>query len=209
MPEPDYLKPYQDALREHGPGFEATLWRNEEYQAKRFAVIADLLGDPLGQIADMGCGRADLLVHLVTIGCGFKRYVGIEGVPEMLAHCQEQYGDRRDCAWLTADFVADEDLFKTVAADGVDTFVFSGSLNTMSEATAIEVVRRASASGRVVFNFLSTELYEQPDGPDGPVPGDPANRFDKATILAACRGFGDVKTREGYLPSFDVTVRIV
>ena len=80
MTSPDYLKPYQDALKEHGPTFEATLWRNADYQLKRFAVIADLLGDPLGVIADMGCGRADLLVHLVTIGVGFKRYIGVEGV---------------------------------------------------------------------------------------------------------------------------------
>jgi len=208
MPEPDYLKPYEDALREHGPSFEATLWRNPGYQQKRFAAIADMLGDPLGVIADMGCGRADLLVYLVTIGVGFKRYIGVEGVEGMLEDCRERYGDRSDCDWVVGDFVADEQLFEKLAVDGVDTFIFSGSLNTMTQDTAIAVIGRAAAAGRVVFNFLSTELYAQPDAPDGPEPGDPARRFEKDAVLAACREMGKVEIREGYLPSFDVTVRI-
>ena len=209
MPGPDYLQPYRDAIAQHGAGFEATLWRNEDYQRRRFAVIAELLGDPLGVVADMGCGRGDLAVHLVTQGIGFQHYIGVEAFSEQLGYCREHYGDRRDCAWVEGDFVADENLFQTLAEDsGADSFVFSGSLNTMDIDTAISVVTRAAKSGRVLFNFLSTELYAQPDAPDGPGPGDPARRFDKDTVLAACRELGRVEVREGYLPSFDVTVGI-
>ena len=70
----DYLRPYEEAVESGGTGFESLLWRNKEFQLKRFQVLCEVaaaglakpdipasLGKLAGRvIADMGCGRADL-----------------------------------------------------------------------------------------------------------------------------------------------------
>ena len=57
--DPEYLKPYLDAVASSGAGFDATLWSSREGQQRRFhmlATLAGLEGDEPGVIVDLGCG---------------------------------------------------------------------------------------------------------------------------------------------------------
>jgi hypothetical protein len=147
-----YLRPYLDAVRQHGSRFPALLWASPDSQAARFRAITrayDLHGKSL---ADVGCGRADLLDFLHKSRIEIDHYVGIEAV-DALADAAELKG-RPNCTILRADFVK-EPIRMFVGADVV---LFSGSLNTLSKDDFCQTVRRAwdAAAEAVVFNFLSS-----------------------------------------------------
>ena len=63
-----YLQPYLKAAERHGAGFGSLLWASPETQAARFGAI-ERLGRLHGKsVLDVGCGRADLLVYLLSRG---------------------------------------------------------------------------------------------------------------------------------------------
>lgn len=156
----DYLEPYREAVRQHGPGFSATLWSSPEGQRRRFDVMIELAACELigHTVLDAGCGTGDLAVHLIQRGVKFTRYIGIDAVPEVIAAANNRHLPQ--CDFHHGDVVHDQSIF---TAHHPDVICISGMLNTMDERTARQVVSSAfdAADRTVIFNFLSDRA-----GPD-------------------------------------------
>ncbi len=210
-PEPAYLKPYAEAARAVGARFEALLWLSRESQTARFAALTAMLDGQPGAMADLGCGRADLLEHLLDQGLEPARYLGIDGVEAMVAAGNERIIARRveNASCRFDDFVADEAIFTRLAADmKIDTFVFSGSLNTLPQETAEAVLDRAFAAlrpgGVLIFNFLSSEAPNRNTDENGP-----ARRFKTlALVRFALDRTPLVRFACDYLGGHDATIRM-
>ncbi len=205
-----YLDPYRDAVKEHGPSFEAQLWLSKEAQTKRFEIIADAI-DQRNTIADLGCGQGDLLIHLQQHNQLPKHFIGIEGVEEMTALAQQRADQLqiKHAVFQTHDFVADTKLPSQLVKDaGVACFVFSGSLNTLSMDKAQAILERfykalsKSGRGTLVFNFLSTR-HDKARTPAKPpaVRFDPVEMFDWALEITPL-----VQIRHDYLAGHDATI---
>ena len=52
-----YLEPYREAVRDHGPRFEALLWKNAEAQVARFRAAAEMVDLTGKVVADLGLRR--------------------------------------------------------------------------------------------------------------------------------------------------------
>ncbi len=206
-----YLDPYRDAVAEMGVGFEAQLWLSKEAQRTRFEVITDALGDTPCTIADLGCGQGDLLVHLDEAGNLPKHFIGVEGVEDMTLHAQQRIDALKidHAVFQTHDFVADDWLPGQLVDDaGVDRFVFSGSLNTLSMVQAQSVLGRFYAAlesagrGKLIFNFLSDRQNKERTPAQAP-----AVRFDPSKMLDwALQQTPLVTFRQEYLSGHDATI---
>jgi SAM-dependent methyltransferase len=205
-----YLEPYREAVEASGASFESLLWHSRDYQEKRFETIV-AMADPTGRvIADLGCGRADLLAWMHAHKVAYARYVGVEAIPEMIRFCRARAADEKlpGAEFIEDDFATDPDAFKTLVNDhAVEQLVFSGSLNTFEEAQAMVVLERAwqavaSARGTLVFNFLST--HHPPGANPRPTP---ARRFDPSAMLNwALQRTRLVRLRHDYLDGHDATI---
>ena len=208
---PTYLRPYADAARAHGSGFGTMLWRSPEGQKKRFEVIARMIEPEPRICADLGCGRADLLSYLADTNRIPQAYLGIDGIPDMYAAAQAVIQDRalENAQCILADFVADATLFQKLAADhDADTFIFSGSLNTLEEPRAKALLDRAwsalPSNGLLIFNFLSDRVPGGDTGETGP-----AYRFKTLAMLDwALERTPLVRFRHDYLDGHDATIRM-
>ncbi len=206
-----YLDPYRDAVADMGPGFEAQLWLSKDAQATRFSVIADALGNDSKIIADLGCGQGDLLVYLHEHNALPKHFIGVEGVDEMTHHAQQRIDQLTisNAVFETHDFVADTKLPSQLVQDAkVDTFIFSGSLNTLRMEQAQTVLARFynalkdAGQGKLVFNFLSNR-HDKDRTPAQP----PAVRFDPPAMLDwALEHTPLVTLRHEYLAGHDATI---
>ncbi len=177
--DPDYLKPYLDAVASTGAGFDATLWSSREGQQRRFRVLtalAGLEGEEPAAILDLGCGVGDLARFLVAHDHPFREYIGLDAVPEMVEVAAE-FGDPR-CRFVAADPVRDGAALDSASPDWI---FISGTLNSMDESTARSLVERAYGAARrgVVFNFLSDRPHPEWDGRDL----SPASRFDTVSWI--------------------------
>ena len=209
-----YLDPYRDAVADMGPGFEAQLWLSKEAQATRFSVITDAFGNDSSIIADLGCGQGDLLVYLHEHNTLPKHFIGVEGVDEMTHHAQQRIDSLgiNNAVFQTHDFVADTKLPSQLVQDAkVDTFVFSGSLNTlkMQQAQAVLVhfynALKDAGQGKLIFNFLSNR-HDKDRTPAQP----PAVRFDPPSMLDwALEQTPLVTLRHEYLRGHDVTITMI
>jgi SAM-dependent methyltransferase len=202
QPSRGYLRPYQEALAAHGPGFHATLWSSEEGQRRRFDVIIDLAGLEGTVIVDVGCGVGDLAARLIERQVAFARYVGLDALPELIAAGQRRAMPR--CEFHVADVLTDAGALGQFKADCL---CFSGTLNTMEEGTAQSLVARAFASARlgVVFNFLSDRCPPSCGERDL----GPAKRFDTVRWLDWALSLSPlVKFRQDYLDGHDATIFI-
>src|SRR5688572_2349212 len=190
-----YLRPYLDAAAAHGAGFQSLLWASPQTQAVRFEAILRITDLSGKSILDVGCGRADLLAHLLNSGVRLADYVGIEAV-DALADAAE--AKRLPGATIVrADFVAEP--VRLFAGAGV--VVFSGSLNTADDTVFYSTLARAfdAATEALVFNFLSsTSLAGQPHLY--------WRRAGDVTRFARSLS-SDVRTLDDYL-SGDTTVRV-
>jgi SAM-dependent methyltransferase len=203
MPErvcDQYLRPYRDAVKAHGASFYATLWSSREAQQTRFDVMIDLAGLDDGVVLDAGCGTGDFAQRLIDRRVDFKRYIGVDAVPELIEAARARGLPR--CEFRMGDLIHDPKLI----ADAMPDFVcISGALNTMEEDAARELVRSAFAAARqgVVFNFLSNRAQPQWMSRDI----GPARRFDTvkwidwALSVTTLVGF----TQE-YLEGHDATI---
>ncbi len=207
QPDPRYLEPYREAVRAHGPGFEALLWRSQEYQVKRFEVLAEV-SRPKGRVlADLGAGRGDLLEYLRAVDQAPSKYIGVEGISELVEPAQKRFPESQ---WVVADFVSDRSLFERLVSEfGVSVVVFSGSLNTLDERTAMVVLDRAwdalhRCDGAVLaFNFLSSAGRKRREATG------PANRFHSGNVFKwAQRASGHMLFRQDYLGPHDATVAV-
>ncbi len=202
-----YLEPYRRAVERLGPRFEALLWNSPATQAARFAAMADSIELHGRVIADLGCGRADLLSWLHTEGIQYGRYIGVDAIDELLDASRTRAADEvlPEAVFVHADFVSEPDLFKRLTVEEqADVLLFSGSLNTLEEDRALEVLGRAwealsSVQGGVLaFNFLSS-CRETLEGP--------AKRFDVHRVFRwALERTALVVFRQDYLGDHDATV---
>lgn len=212
--EPDYLKPYRDAVDTLGVGFDALLWRSPEAQRARFEVarrIAKLRGRV---VADLGCGRGDFLHHLRAKGHAPSLYVGVEGIAELGEAARadlapEGLTPASPAEVILGDFVHDASLpDRLVAERGVSVFALSGSLNTLDQPDAVGVLGRLFDAlapvpgGVLVFNFLSSHNLAGRTTADPP-----ARRFDTPSMVAwALSRTPLVRFRNDYLAGHDATI---
>ncbi|MEL6498903.1 MAG: hypothetical protein AAF937_11315 [Planctomycetota bacterium] len=221
----DYLEPYRRAVDEMGPGFEALLWRSRDFQQVRFRVLIETAAAGLTPfdskttanalknrvIADLGCGRADMLAWLDEHRVPFGRYIGVEAIPELVNASTTRTSGRDDAEIIEADFAGDDDLFLSlVRSHSAEVFLFSGSLNTFEQPAALAVVERAfdairnQPAGAVVFNFLSSLMPNAPADDTGP-----AHRFDTHAVAAFAASLSSAYTvRHDYLRGHDATIGI-
>ena len=204
----EYLRPYEEAAAQHGPTFDALLWRNREFQTLRFDALAREVGLAGRAIADLGCGMGDLPHRLVENGWTPRTYVGVEGVAALAERARSHVAslgiERAEI--VGADFVADAGLFERLVRDhGVEIMVFSGSLNTLGERLARRTLHRAWRSveripgGALAFNFLSDAFRDARADGQGP-----AHRFSTRRLAAWALERADrVTLRTEYLGGHD------
>jgi len=196
----DYLKPYHDAHRRHGPGFDATLWASPQTQQVRFDVLI-AHGQLAGRhLLDAGCSRGDLAAYLLQRQVSLKHYTGIDALDAMVQHARAR--KLPGCDFHTGDLVTHPDLMKTIRADVI---FFSGTLNTMQQPMAEQLLDAAwEATGEsLIFNFLSDTC-----GPDAPQQLLPARRFDTLRLVRwALARTPAVLWRQDYMPhGHDATI---
>ena len=215
QPEPDrpYLEPYEKATREMGAGFESQLWMSKDAQRTRFEVLAQVARFKDRIVADLGCGVGDLPIFLHEHAPDQfpKSYIGIEGVEAMAEHARARIVEAgvSRTVFDVGDFVADESLPDMLVNDaGVEVFVFSGSLNTLSMPDAMDVLDefwhalKSAKRGTLVFNFLSDR-----HNADRTPASAPAVRFDPADMLDwALKRTPIVQLRHEYLKGHDATI---
>lgn len=196
-----YLKPYADMIRRHGPCFEALLWTSRETQRARFCAIAEMCCLTGRVVVDAGCGQGDLLLFLRGEKIGFKRYIGVDALPELLGEAQRHGG--ADAGFVGADFVADPGVLERLG-ERAEIIVFSGSLNTLSQQAALRVLDSAwrACTEALVFNFLCEHRSGAIDPEEGP-----ARRFDTMEMLRfALDRTARVTFRQDYLDGQDGTI---
>src|ERR1700712_272319 len=116
---PFYLYPYHDARRQGAKGFDALLWSNREGQRLRFDAIARSFPLAEMRLLDVGCGRADLLGHLLERGIIPAHYTGVEIIPATVRAARRKKYAR--CAIVAADFVREPEKLRV----GADVVIFS------------------------------------------------------------------------------------
>src|SRR5690349_14426859 len=198
----DYLKPYREAVKRHGPGFESTLWSSPEGQQIRFDVMIDLAGFADCTILDIGCGRGDFAQRLLERSVSFQRFLGVDALPEVIEAARARRLPR--CEFQVADAVCDPSVLRSISADFV---CFSGSLNAMSEPCAKHLVKAAfeAASQGVVVNFLSDRPHERWAGQ----PLSPARRFPAVSSIDWTLGLTSrVTFTQDYPDGHDATIML-
>jgi len=206
-----YLDPYLRAAEEFGPGFDALLWQSPRAQKLRFETIAQMTTTGGSVLADIGCGNADLLLDLHERKLVPAKYIGIDGVPQMIEHARQQARANGIDAgvFLEHDFVRDQSLPAQLVRDAkADTVVFCGSLNTLTESDAQGVLDRfwialtERPGTTLIFNFLS-DRHDRERTPATP----PAVRYDPIRMVEwAIERTPLVTFRHDYLAGHDATV---
>ncbi|MDP7028601.1 MAG: class I SAM-dependent methyltransferase [Phycisphaerales bacterium] len=202
----DHLQPYVDALAEHGPGFEATLWRSPAAQRTRFEVATRMLCCANHRVADLGCGTGDFALFLAEGTSPPSAYLGVDAHREMVDAAREAVSGSAsfETVFEVLDLVDD---LRPVAAWKPDVCVISGTLNTMRQSQALDVVARAFEVSRigVVFNYLSDRPHDRFVGRDTA----PARRFATIEVLDWCMQMTpNVQFRQDYLDGHDATIAI-
>lgn len=197
-----YLQPYLEAVRQHGAGFEATLWGNPEAQRLRFEVMVALAGFDDCVVLDLGCGRGDFAGFLHEHQVPFRQYIGIDAMPEMVE--QARAIDRPRCVFEVSNVIDQLDVLGRWDADFV---AISGTLNTMDDETARRLVRASfdAVHQGVVFNFLSNRAGAEWKEKDLY----PARRFDTVAWLDWALSLSPrVSMTQDYFNGHDATIMI-
>ncbi len=170
-----YLQPYREAQKVHGGEFDVTLWASPASQRRRFAAMVEMVPMAGRRVLDAGCSRGDFAAYLIERDIGFTRFIGVDGLAEVVAFAEAR-GLARS-RFVAGDFVRDVSL---LATDSPEVVTISGSLNTMDLDMACRVLEGAWAACReaLVFNFLSDRA-----GPKAPIQLDPARRLPTMTLL--------------------------
>jgi SAM-dependent methyltransferase len=203
---PDYLKPYNDAVRTFGPTFEATLWASKDKQLGRFAVIAQMAELTGRVVLDAGCALGDFAAWLIEHDLPFGRYIGIDAVAPVIERASSR--GLAESVFAARDFAAHPEVFVELAREHrYDLAVFSGSLNTFDAEHAWRTVCAAydAAAEGVVFNFLSARHHKA----NAPNPS-PAKRFDPVPLLdRALELTPNVRFRQDYFQGHDATIAMI
>jgi len=199
-PGEKFLKPYREAVQQFGPTFESTLWTSREAQQLRFDVMIDLAGLDECVVLDAGCGTGDFAEHLIRRPVQFARYIGIDAVSELIEAAKQRGLPR--CEFMLGDLIHDQSPLHQIEPDFV---CISGTLNTMDEETARNLVSHAfdTAHQGVAFNFLSNRADERWAARDI----GPARRFDTINWIDwALSRTSRVSFTQDYLDGHDATI---
>jgi SAM-dependent methyltransferase len=201
MPD-NYLDPYRDAQGDFGNDFGVTLWANTRSQERRFKVFTQMCYLPGKRILDAGCSRGDLADFLVRQKVEYTSYVGIDGLSEVIDYANKRGLPRAE--FHAGDFVADAGL---LSIGNPQIITFSGTLNTMDDATAMKLLGAAwdACSETLLFNFLSSRTTRDPCEELGP-----AHRLDPVKYLDwALQRTGAVQLRQDYFKhGHDATIKM-
>lgn len=192
---PQYLQPYVDAVRRYGTAFKSLLWASPQTQKMRFHALQRMCDFEGRSILDVGCGRADLLDHLMAKGVTVDHYVGLEAVPELADNAEARHRPRS--LIVRADFITEPARLFV----GADVIVFCGSLNTLAPDVFYQTLRTAfeAAAEELVFNFLCSNQLAAADY---------LHWHQTSQVLAFARSLGgEVDAIDDYLPG-DCTIRI-
>lgn len=153
----ELIEHYRSHFRQHGASHRAVLWSSENAQRSRFRVLCDVV-EAQDSVVDVGCGIGDMLSYLRTER-GFRgRYLGLDFVPDFIAHCRDHH---------VQDELARFELFDAHGdpfPHGFDCFLVCGTFNNLMS-TAQENVEWmcrtvenmfAVANKAVAFNSLSS-----------------------------------------------------
>lgn len=199
-PIPHYLKPYKEAVHEHGGIFEATLWRSKEGQELRFQAFTHEIDFSNASILDIGCGIGDFAEYLLRSNISYTSFVGIDAMEEMIATASARNIAR--ASFEVADVVQNTDLITDF-----DWAVFSGTLNAMDETIALELIKTSFNACKIgiAFNFLSNTSWRDPASEDL----HPASRFDTISWLKSAFSLSPlVSFTQTYLQGHDGTIVI-
>lgn len=200
MATPEYLEHYRQILRDKGPGFEATGWRNPDFQRERFRVSLEMQDCAGRVVLDAGAGRADFAAYMLEQGVEYKRFIALDAMEEMTRLVRERNLPRVEP--VTLDFAGEADAFEQFR--GAEAVFFGGSLNTFEQEHALRVLDRAWAiePEALVFNFLTARCPTPRHADAGP-----ANRFDPLAMLDwALERTHLVRFRQDYLAGHDATI---
>jgi hypothetical protein len=200
-PTPEYLQHYRSIVDEKGAGFDATGWRNQSFQIERFRVFQDMYDFTGKVVLDAGAGQADFAAYLLDQDIGYSSFHAFEAIPEMAALIAQRA--LHNVVVHEVDFAADPSSFRNVA--DADVLVFSGSLNTMPQAKALEVLTEAweVCGDALLFNFLSDRC----DPALRATETGPASRFDTLRLLDwALERTPRVRFGQEYLDGHDATI---
>ncbi len=152
--QPGYLQPYARAAARHGGDFRSLLWASRRTQELRFDALTRLHNLEDQTVLDLGCGRADLMDFLIARDVNVKKYIGVEGVPELANVAESKKLPRTSIVQI--DFVREPKRLDV----GADVIVCSGALNTLERDAFHNTIKAAFDAARVafVFNFLSSSL---------------------------------------------------
>ncbi len=191
MADEKYLKPYQEHQAAHGTGFGVTLWASRNSQELRFRVLTEMCTLTGKRILDAGCSRGDLAAYLIQRQIAFDRYIGIDGLPEVIKFAAGR--DLPRCEFHTGDFLRQPEVMTT----GQPQIIFiSGSLNTMTDGQVDAALDNAwrCAGETLVFNFLSDR-----HGRAATMQSGPARRLNTLKLLDwALAQTSQVRFRQDY-----------
>jgi 2-polyprenyl-3-methyl-5-hydroxy-6-metoxy-1,4-benzoquinol methylase len=195
---PDYLKPYIQAVDEHGGTFDATLWQSKEGQLLRFKTFCDFIDFNSSSIVDVGCGIGDFAEYLIAQNIQFDSFHGIDAMEAMITTANNRSIAR-------SSFSVADILQCTNVLTEYDWITFSGTLNAMSEQTAMQLIDAAFSGCKkgVAFNFLSNKSGRDPRKEDL----QPASRFNTMALLEfALSKTPCVDFTQTYLNGHDATI---
>ncbi len=189
-----YLRPYRDAVQEHGSDFKATLWATPKTQRLRFRVFTEMAFFAGKRVLDAGCSRGDFAAYLLEHDQPYQRYIGIDGMPEVIDHARQRGLPHAE--FHAGDFVTHPDLLRL---GDPQIITLSGTLNTMDDRTVFQLLDHAweAAGQALLFNFLSDRV-----SPKAPPQGYPARRLPTLALIDWALGrTHDVHFRQDYFPN--------
>ncbi|WP_456431624.1 class I SAM-dependent methyltransferase [Nitratifractor sp.] len=137
---------YKEQILRYGVTAQGVAWDSARTQRRRFAVLAEQLGDlRASTLVDAGCGFGDFYLYLEERGNLPRRYIGIDLVPQMVDAARERTG----CRILQRDILRQ-------SLPVADWYVASGSMNLLSRTETAIFIRRCYEHARkgFVFNLL-------------------------------------------------------
>jgi len=202
QPPDKYLDPYRDAQDDFGNDFGVTLWANTKSQERRFKVFTQMCYLPGKRILDAGCSRGDLAAFLNERNVEYASYVGVDGLSEVIEYANQRGLPRAE--FHAGDFVSEP---KVLSIGSPQVITFSGTLNTMDDSTAMNLLDAAweACSETLLFNFLSSRCTTDRREELGP-----ARRLDPLKYLDwALARTSAVQLRQDYFKrGHDATIKM-
>jgi ubiquinone/menaquinone biosynthesis C-methylase UbiE len=144
--EPDDIRAFFDAIADR---YREAHGDQRRLLERRLALIRRLIGTGCADtLLDLGCGPG---VHLFPLAPGFRRAIGVDLSPRMIA-VAAQIALVQDCGARVELHTADAARLDCVAPDSIDVVLCAGALEHMHDpaGTLAEVARVLKPGGRFV-----------------------------------------------------------